>query len=120
MKVDPILHEIEAVKERLEEQAGGDLRQFLNQMDTWLAEHPQAGPSVTTPDELQQRLRHRAATEPPPAPAAPYKVYDPIVAEVHRIRATLSRERENASLILKDQPPASSTNSTGAWDASSH
>jgi hypothetical protein len=114
MKIDPIFREIEAIKERLKEQAGGDLRQFLNQMDTWLAEHPHTGPSVTTPDELQERLRHREATEPPPPPAAPYKVYDPIVAEVHRIREKLSRERENTPLILNDQPPASSSNNAGS------
>ena len=54
MKAEPILREIEAVKERLAEQAGDDLRQFLNQMDAWLAEHPHPGPGVGSPAELEE------------------------------------------------------------------
>ena len=111
MKAEPIIREAEAVKERLAEQAGGDLGQFLAQMDAWLAEHPHPGPSVSSPDELQERLRHREATEPPP-PGGPYRIHDPIVAEVHRIREKLCREREAAPLTLKDQPPEDSGNST--------
>ena len=105
MKVEPIIQEIEAVKDRLAEQAGGELRRFLDQMDTWLAEHPHAGPVVNSPEELQARLRHRESTEPPPPPAEPYRVYDPIIAELHRIREQLYRERENAPVTLKDKPP---------------
>lgn len=105
MKAEPIFQEVEAVKDRLAEQAGGDLWRFLDQMDVWLAQHPHAGPVVNSPEELQVRLRHREATEPPPPPAEPYRVYDPIIAEVHRIREQLYRERESAPLILKDEPP---------------
>jgi hypothetical protein len=105
MKADPIIQEVEAVKDRLAEQAGGDLRRFLDQMEEWQAAHPHAGPVVNSPEELQARLRHREATEPPPPPAEPYRVYDPIIAEVHRIRERLCLERENAPLILKDEPP---------------
>ena len=76
MKAEPIIREAEAVKERL-------------------AEHPHPGPSVGSPDELQERLRHREATEPPP-PGGPYRNHDPIIAEVHRIREKLYREREAA------------------------
>jgi hypothetical protein len=34
-------------------------------------------------------------------------VYDPVIAEAHRIREQLAREREPASsgLTLKDEPP---------------
>ncbi len=105
MKADPILQEVEAVKDRLAEQAGSDLQRFLDQMDAWLAEHPHSGPVVNSPEELQARLRRREATEPPPPPAEPYRVYDPVIAEVHRIREQLYRERQTAPLILKDQPP---------------
>ena len=42
MKAEPILQELEAVKERLAAQADGDTQRFLEQMDTWLAEHPHA------------------------------------------------------------------------------
>ena len=46
-------------------------------------------------------------SEPAPRPSEPYKVYDPVIAEVHRIREQLAREREPASssLTLKDEPP---------------
>jgi hypothetical protein len=105
MKADPIILEVEAVKDRLAEQAGSDLRRFLDQMEAWQAEHPHAGPAVNSPEELQARLRRREATEPPPPAVEPYRVHDPIIAEVHRIREQLDRERENAPLILKDEPP---------------
>ena len=42
--------------------------------------------------------------EPPPPPAEPYRVYDPIIAEVHRIREQLARERDASGLVLKDAP----------------
>ena len=102
-----MLQEIEAVKERLAAQAGGDTQRFLDQMDAWLAEHPQAGPVVSSVEELRARVQAREATEPAPLPSEPYKVYDPVIAEVHRIREQLAREREAASsgLTLKDEPP---------------
>ena len=53
-------------------------------------------------------MRHREATEPPPPPGEAYRVYDPIVAEVHRIREKLYHERETSALALKDQPPEDS------------
>jgi hypothetical protein len=105
MKADPIIQEIEAVKDRLAEEAGGDLRLFLDQMEAWQSEHPHTGPVVNSPEELQARLRHREATEPPPPYVEPYLVYDPIIAEVHRVREQLYRDQENAPLILKDEPP---------------
>jgi hypothetical protein len=107
MKAEPILQELEAVKERLAAQADGDTQRFLEQMDSWLAEHPHAGPVVNSLAELQARIQAREATEPAPLPAEPYKVYDPVIAEVHRIREQLAREREPASsgLTLKDKPP---------------
>jgi hypothetical protein len=103
MKADPIIQELEAVKDHLAEKAGGDLRRFLDQMEAWQAEHPHAGPAVKSPEELQARLRHREAVEPPPPPVEPYRVYDPIIAEVHRVREQLYRETQTAPLILKDE-----------------
>jgi hypothetical protein len=107
MKAEPILQELEAVKERLVAQAEGDTQRFLEQMDAWLADHPHAGPVVNSLEELQARIQAREATEPAPLPGKPYKVYDPIIAEVHRIREQLAREWELASsgLTLKDEPP---------------
>jgi hypothetical protein len=106
MKADAILQELEAAKERLTAQAHGDTRRFLEQMETWLEQHPHAGPVVNSVEELQARIRAREAMEPAPPPSEPYKVYDPIIAEVHRIREQLDRERESSALTLKDEPPA--------------
>ena len=105
MKAEPILQELEAVKERLAAEANGDTRRFLEQMEAWLEEHPHAGPVVNSPEELQARLRAREATGPPPPPGKPYRVYDPIIAEVHRTREKLHREGKTAPLILEDEPP---------------
>lgn len=105
MKAEPILQELEAAKERLATEAGSDSRRFLEEMDAWLEEHPHAGPMVNSPEELQARLRAREATEPPPPRGKPYRVHDPIIAEVHRTREALDRERKTAPLILKDEPP---------------
>ena len=104
MKAEAILRELEAVKERLAIMAGGTQR-FLDQMEAWLDAHPHAGPVVNAPEELQARLRLREAAEPAPPPAEPYRVYDPIIAEVHRIREQLARERDASGLVLKDAPP---------------
>jgi hypothetical protein len=105
MKAEPILLELEVVKERLAEEAGGDTLRFLDQMDAWLVEHPQTGPVVNSPEELQARLRTREASEPLPPKGKPYRVHDPIIAEVHRNREALYREQQAEALILKDEPP---------------
>jgi hypothetical protein len=105
MKAEPILQELEAVKERLAAEANGDARRFLDQMEAWLTEHPHAGPVVNLPQELQARLRARGAAEPPPPRGKPYRVHDPIIAGVHRTREARDRERQTGALILKDEPP---------------
>ena len=105
MKAEPMLQELEAVKEQLAAEAGGDTRRFLDQMEAWLVEHPHAGPMVNSPEELQARLRAREAAEPPPPRRKPYRVYDPIIAEVHRARAVVYRQWKAGTLVLKDEPP---------------
>ena len=70
---------------------------------------PHAGPVLHSPEQLPARLRARESTEPPPPPGQPCRIYDPIIAEIHRTRAQLSREREASGLILKDEPPPSKT-----------
>lgn len=97
MKTAPILLELEAVKELLAAEANGDTRRFLDQMEAWLVEHP--------PEEFQARLRAREAAEPPPPRGKPYRVCDPIIAEVHRNREALYRERQAGAYVLKDEPP---------------
>jgi hypothetical protein len=105
MKTDSILLELEAVKENFAAQANGDTRRFLDQMEAWMVAHPHAGPVVKSPEELQARLRAREAAEPPPPKGKPYRVHDPIIAEAHRNRAALYRERQDETLALKDEPP---------------
>jgi hypothetical protein len=103
MKAEPIIREVEAVKDRLAEHAGGDLQRFLDQMDGWLQAHPHTGPVVKSPGDLELRLRHREATEPPQPPPEPYRVYDPVIAEVHRIREKFSREGKNVPLVATNE-----------------
>jgi hypothetical protein len=105
LKAEPILLELEAVKERLAAEAGGDSRRFLDQMEAWMVEHPHAGPVVNSPEELQARLRAREVTEPPPPQDKPYRVHNPIIAGLHRTREKLQREQQAETLILKDKPP---------------
>ncbi|MCU0786134.1 MAG: hypothetical protein MUF81_19215 [Verrucomicrobia bacterium] len=81
-----------------------DTRRFLDQMEAWQVEHPHAGPVVNSPEELQARLRTRETAEPPPPKGKPYRVHDPIIAEVHRNREALYRERQGEALALKDEP----------------
>ena len=115
MKAEPILREIEDVKDRLSEQAG-DLAQFLDQMERRAEKHPHSGLVMNSPEELAARLREREATEPPMPPMKPYRVHDPIIAEIHRTREQLYRQRQRSgcsvvgveetesSFALHDQP----------------
>lgn len=115
MKVEPILQEIEDVKDRLAERAGG-LTQFLAQMEQRANRHAHSGPVVNSPEELAARVRHREATEPPMPKFEPYRVHNPIIAEIHRTREKLYRERkrsgyqavqpraEESSFALHDKP----------------
>jgi len=103
MKAESIIHEIETVKDGLAEQAGGDLGRFLDQLDGWLQAHPHAGPVVKSPADLELRLRHREATEPPQPPPESYRVYDPVISEVHRTRERFFREGKNVPLVAKEE-----------------
>lgn len=105
MKTEPILRELEAVKERLAADATGESHGFLDQMESWLERHPHTGPVANSPEELQARLRARETNEPAPLPARPYRVHNSIIAEIHRTRAALYREKTTGPLILKDEPP---------------
>ena len=104
MKTEPILLELEAVKEEFAVQAHGDTRRFLDQMEAWAVAHPHAGPVVNSPEELQARLRARAA-EPLPPQGQPYRVHNPLIAEIHRTREALYRESQAEPLVMKDEPP---------------
>ena len=105
MKTETILRDLEIVKERLAAEAGGDSRLFLDQMDAWLEQHPHAGPVINSPEEWEARLRAREASEPIRYPAPPYRVHDPIIAGIHRVRDSLYHEKMADPLIMKDEPP---------------
>src|SRR5690242_13080134 len=105
MKTEPILQKLEAVKDQLAAEAGGDTQRFLDQMVSCLVAHPHTGPVVNSPEELQARLRAREAAEPPPPRGKPYVVHDPLIAEIHRTRESLYREQQTEPLVLKDEPP---------------
>ena len=100
------------MKEQLAAEANGDTRRFLDQMDSWLAEHPHGGPVVNSPEELQARTHARAHAKPPNR-GKPYLVHDPIIAEIHRTREALYREREAETLVLKDEPLTKRVSSVG-------
>jgi len=104
MKAEPLLQEIEATKERLNVQARGDTRQFLNQMVEWLAEHPHPGPVVNSPAEWKVRLQEKETDETPRTAEKPYRIYDPIIAEIHRFRAASSHERSARPAVLHEVP----------------
>ena len=93
MKTETILRDLESVKERLAAEAGGDSRRFLDRMDAWLEQHPHAGPVINSPEELQARLRAREANEGLPPSAQPYRVRDPIIAEIHRVRDSICQKK---------------------------
>jgi len=105
MKTETILRDLETVKERLAAEAGDDSRRFLDQMDAWLEQHPHAGAMINSPEELQARLRSRGTSEPVPPPAPPYRVHNPIIAGIHRIRDSISHAKMADPLIMKDEPP---------------
>ncbi len=105
MTAEPILEEIETLKGRLATEADGDTLRFLDRLDSWLDAHPHRGPVVNSPEELQARVRLREASEAPPPPSEPYRICDPIIAEIHRAREKLWREGEAESLVLREEPP---------------
>lgn len=110
MKTESILRDLEATKERLAEAADGGIPEFLDQMDAWLERYPHVGPVLGSPAELQARVAARARTEPVPLTAPPYRVKDPVIAEIHRIRQQLFEERQrdkSGALALKEEPPDS-------------
>ena len=85
MKTEPMLAEIEQVKDRLALAAGGDTRLFLA-MEEWFFAHPHAGPIIGSPQELQARQ----AAEPALPPPEVYRVQNPMLAEIRRIRTELA------------------------------
>jgi len=89
MKTEPILADIEQVKDRLALAAGDDTRRFLDQMEEWFAAHPHPGPVIGSPRELQARLATGSALPPPEV----YRVQHPVLEEVMRIRTELAEPK---------------------------
>lgn len=87
MKTDLVLLELERVKDRLALAAGGNTRVFLDQMEVWFSAHPHPGPMVGSLEELQARLVALQASQAVLPPPDPYRVRDPVLAEVAQTRA---------------------------------
>ncbi len=54
MKPDPILEELWRIKDDLAREAGYDTQRFFENLRNWEAEHPQAGPVVSSAEDLRQ------------------------------------------------------------------
>ena len=54
MKTNPILEEVWRIKDQLSAEAGHDMNRFVEQLHTWSAAHPPAGPVVRNAEELRQ------------------------------------------------------------------
>jgi hypothetical protein len=65
MKTNPILDELWKIKDYLAREAGYDPHRFFENLRKWAAENPHPGPTVHSPEELQQlkaeQERQRAA-----------------------------------------------------------
>ena len=91
MNADKISTELEEVKERLSEEAEGDASSFLDGLDAWLLDHPQAAPVVASPAAWLE-FRQKQLPEEPLSPLEPYIIHDPILKEVADIKDRLAAE----------------------------
>ncbi|MGA2543548.1 MAG: hypothetical protein ABSG78_18520 [Verrucomicrobiota bacterium] len=108
MKTEPILAETYGIKEMLAAKAGNSIHGLCVLIETSMSLHAAPAREVHSTEELAALV---AREEPARLAAIPqecletYRIHNPIIAEIHRIREQLNRERENAPLILKDEPP---------------
>ena len=108
MKTEPILAETYRIKEMLAVKAGNSIQRLREQIEKAMSLHVPPANEVRSADELAALV---AREEPARLAAIPaecletHRMHNPIIAEIHRIREQLYRERENASFVLKDEPP---------------
>ena len=108
MKTEPILAENYRIKEMLALKAGHSIQRLCEQIEKVMSLHAPPANEVRSADELAALV---AREEPARLAAIPaecletYRMHNPIIAEIHRIREQLCREREAENLMLKDEPP---------------
>jgi len=108
MKAEPILAETYRIKEILAAKAGFSIQRLCEQIGKSMSLHPPRANQVFSAEDLAALV---AREEPARLAAVPaeclqtYRIHDPIIAEIHRIRERLSREREASALVLKEEPP---------------
>jgi len=108
MKTEPILAEAYRIKEMLAAKAGNSIQRLCLQIERSMSLHATPAREVRSAEELAALV---AREEPARLAAIPaecleiYRIHNPMLAEIHRIRARLSREHEASTFILKDEPP---------------
>jgi hypothetical protein len=108
MKTEPILAETYRIKEMLAVKAGNSMQGMCEQIARSMSLHATFAPEVRSAEELADLV---ARAEPARLAAIPaecletYRMHNPIIAEIHRIRERLSRERETSAMVLNDKPP---------------
>ena len=63
MTTDPILEELWRIKDDLAREAGYDVHRLCENVRSWAAAHPHAGPVVKNPAELRALLAKKEAEE---------------------------------------------------------
>ena len=108
MKAEPILAETYRIKEMLAAKAGYSIQRLCEQIEKSMSLHTSPAHQVFSAEDLAALV---AREEPARLAAIPaecletYRMHDPIIAEIHRIRERLSREHEASGLVLKEEPP---------------
>jgi len=108
MKAEPILAETYRIKEMLAAKAGYSIQRLCEQIEKSMSRHASTAHQVFSAEDLAALV---AREEPARLAAIPaqclqtYRMHDPIIAEIHRIRERLAREHEASALVLKEEPP---------------
>jgi len=108
MKAEPILAETYRIKEMLAAKAGYSIQRLCEQIEKSKSLHAPPAHQVFSAEDLAALV---AREEPARLAAVPaecrqtYRMHDPIIAEIHRVRERLSYEHEASALVLKEEPP---------------
>ena len=108
MKAEPILAECYRVKEKLAVDCGCSVQRLCARIEQSMTARPRAVHEVHSADELAALVAREEPLQLAAIPEEcfePYRIHDPIIAEIHRIREQLAARQESAGLILKDRPP---------------
>ena len=107
MKTEPILAETYRIKARLAAKAGNSIAGLCERIGASMTLQATPAKQVRSAEELASLV---AREEPGRLAAIPaecletYRMHNPIIAEIHRIRERLSHEHEASALVLNDKP----------------